>query len=136
MNIDGLNTYLKSFIADVVAKGHYVKPTGSRVTESGWTEKSDYDFVVLDKEKTLAHYLARHRHAAEGGSGNGSEFTSYKIYSDSSSVLNLILVDSQEVFMKYCVATEIIKTLNTKTKAERIKVFGTVFGKTVEGVPF
>ena len=120
-------------IAAIVCSGKYIKPTGSRVTESGWDPKrSDFDFVVLDQDKSLAHALERNIEWYQGGSGNGTEFTSYK-YKDS---LNLILVDSKEIFNKYVAATECIKALNCKTKEERIKVFDSIFGKTSEVLPF
>lgn len=123
--------------AHIACMGLYMKPTGSRVTASGWTDQSDYDFVVLDREKKLANFLNGLTSWKRGGSGNGSEFTSYKS-TEYDCTVNLILVDSDKVFRKYCTATEIIKTLDTKTKEERIKIFDMVFGKTPETkeVPF
>jgi hypothetical protein len=123
--------------AHIACMGLYMKPTGSRVTASGWTDQSDYDFVVLDREKKLAHFLNSLTSWEPGGSGNGEEFTSFKS-TEYGVTLNLILVDSDDVFRKYCAATEIIKTLNTQTREERIKIFDMVFGRTLETkeVPF
>jgi hypothetical protein len=119
-------------LAAIVCMGHYVKPTGSRVTESGWNPfQSDYDFVVLDPDRTLAHSLEKNIEWYQGGSGNGSEFTSYKHDN-----LNLILVDTKDVFNKYVAATEAIKVLNCKTKEERIAVFDSIFCPPKGVLPF
>lgn len=119
------------YVASIVCMGKYIKPTGSRVTESGFTSLSDYDFVILDQDKTLAHALSRNIEWFVGGSGNGTEFNSFK-----HGMLNFILVDNKDIFNKYVAATECIKALNCKTKEERIKVFDGIFGKTSEVLPF
>jgi hypothetical protein len=38
-------------------------------------------------------------------------------------------VDKEEIWKKYIIATNLIKTLNSKTKGERVAVFDSVFGK-------
>ena len=119
------------YVASIVCSGKYIKPTGSRVTESGYTNASDYDFVILDQDKSLAHSLSRNIEWYVGGSGNGTEFISFK-----HDMINFILVDNKDTFNKYVAATECIKALNCKTKEERIKVFDSIFGKTSEVLPF
>lgn len=120
-------------VASVVAMGKYIKPTGSRVTKSGWDPKqSDYDFVVLDQDKELSRFLCSNIDWVEGGSGNGTEFCSFK-FKDK---LNFILVDNKDIFNKYVAATEAIKALDCKTKKERIAVFDGIFVRTPEVLPF
>lgn len=111
-------------VREIVEDGYWIKMTGSRVTKDGWTDKSDWDYVVYDPDKKLGDKLIRTTGWAIGGSGNGTEFSSFKCGD-----VNLILVDKEEVWKKYIIATNLIKTLNSKTKGERIAVFDSVFGK-------
>lgn len=133
--MNGFANLPKESIADVaavVALGHYIKPTGSRITESGWdAKKSDYDFVIYDPDKTLGSFLQKSKEWELGGSGNGSEFSSYK-----KGMLNFILVDNKEYFNKYIAATECIKALNCKTKKERIHIFDSIFKPAKGSLPF
>lgn len=41
--------------------------------------------------------------------------------------VNLILVDKEEIWKKYIIATNLIKSLDCKTKKERIAIFDSVF---------
>lgn len=111
-------------IRELVDDGYWVKMTGSRVTKDGWTDESDWDYVVYDPERKLGDDLIKRSGWDVGGSGNGTEFSSFK-YGD----VNLILVDKEEIWKKYIIATNLIKTLNSKTKGERVAVFDSVFGK-------
>lgn len=111
-------------IRELVDDGYWVKMTGSRVTKDGWTDESDWDYVVYDPERKLGDDLIKRSGWDVGGSGNGTEFSSFK-YGD----VNLILVDKEEIWKKYIIATNLIKTLNSKTKGERCAVFDSVFGK-------
>lgn len=119
----GINNRDK-IVRELVDEGYWVKMTGSRVTKDGWTDESDWDYVVYDPDKKLGDRLIRTTGWSVGGSGNGTEFSSFK-YGD----VNLILVDKEEIWKKYIIATNLIKTLNSKTKGERIAVFDSVFGK-------
>lgn len=116
----------EKYILKVVDKGYWIKPTGSRVTKSGWTIESDWDYVIFDPDKTLAHSLQKDKNWVEGGSGNGEEFASFKTPTQDGT-LNFILVDKEEIWKKYIVATNLIKALDTPTKEERIKIFDSVF---------
>lgn len=124
-------------VRELVDDGYWVKMTGSRVTKDGWTDESDWDYVVYDPDRKLGDDLIKRSNWIVGGSGNGTEFSSFK-HGD----INLILVDKEEIWKRYIIATNLIKTLNSKTKGERIAVFDSVFGKdknaaAVEfGVPF
>lgn len=111
-------------LAELVQDGYWVKATGSRVTKTGWTSKSDWDYVVFDPDYTLNSKLGSSPDWIVGGSGNGSEFNSFEHHH-----INLILVDKESVWKKYVIATNLIKSLNCETKEERIKVFDSVFGK-------
>ena len=111
-------------VGELVDDGYWVKMTGSRVTKDGCTEESDWDYVVYDPERKLGDDLIRRSGWNVGGSGNGTEFSSFR-YGD----VNLILVDKEEIWKKYIIATNLIKTLNSKTKGERVAVFDSVFGK-------
>lgn len=56
--------------------------------------------------------------------------------------VNLILVDKEEIWKKWVIATNLLKMMDPKTKEERIGIFDTVFGKTSDskamdfGAPF
>lgn len=111
-------------VSDIVEDGYWIKMTGSRVTKDGWTNESDWDYVVYDPDrKLLKHYRPEDGWVTGSLAGQG-EFDS--IAKDG---INLILVDKEEVWKKYIIATNLIKTLNSKTKGERIAVFDSVFGK-------
>ena len=118
----GLN---KDFvIARIVQDGYWIKATGSRVTKDGWTTKSDWDYVVFDPDRKLFNEYVNNGQWHLGGSGSGEEFASLKHHN-----INLILVDKEDYWKKYVIATNLIKTLNSKTKDERIAVFDSVFGR-------
>lgn len=111
-------------VREVVEDGYWIKMTGSRVTKDGWTKESDWDYVVYDPDRTLDKKFGNDPNWLMGGSSRGDEFNSWR-----SSEVNIILVDNEEVWKKYIIATNLIKTLNSKTKGERIAVFDSVFGK-------
>ncbi len=111
-------------VREIIDDGYWIKMTGSRVTKDGWTKESDWDYVVYDPDKKLGDKLIEAAGWAIGGSGNGTEFSSFKCGD-----VNLILVDKEEIWKKYIIATNLIKTINSKTKGERIAVFDSVFGK-------
>lgn len=108
-------------IRELVDDGYWVKMTGSRVTKDGWTSESDWDYVVFDPDKKLRTHFEDWVMGSDAGHG---EFLSVK-----QGDTNLILVDKEEIWKKYIIATNLIKTLNSKTKEERIAVFDSVFGK-------
>jgi len=111
-------------IRELVDDGYWVKMTGSRVTKDGWTDESDWDYVVYDPDKKLrSKFLAEDGWVLGSDAGRG-EFDSIKLNG-----VNLILVDKEEIWKKYIIATNLIKTLNSKTKGERCAVFDSVFGK-------
>lgn len=114
----------KNILTNLIEEGYWVKMTGSRVTKDGWTSESDWDYVVYDPDKKLrSKFLAEDGWVLGSDAGRG-EFDSLKLND-----VNLILVDKEEIWKKYIIATNLIKTLNSKTKGERIAVFDSVFGK-------
>ena len=120
-------------VTAVVQEGFFIRPTGSRVTKSGWKDTSDWDYVVLDTEDKLISHLStldefRNMAFHPDGSGNTkSNFESYRI-----AEVNLIIVKDKPTFEKYMVATELIKALDCQTKEERVKYFDIIFsGKEV-----
>lgn len=108
-------------VRELVDDGYWVKMTGSRVTKDGWTNESDWDYVVFDPDRKLND---KYREWALGSDAGQGEFLSIR-----KGQVNLILVDKEEIWKKYIIATNLIKTLNSKTKEERIAVFDSVFGK-------
>ena len=108
-------------LRELIEDGYWVKATGSRVTKDGWTDASDWDYVVYDPDKKLQHKYHDWDMGSEAGQG---EFLSIR-----QGDINLIIVDQEEIWKKYIIATNLIKALNSKTKEERIKVFDSVFGK-------
>jgi len=124
MSHDTLKMSDLTTVALVVNMGLWVKPTGSRVTKSGWKDLSDYDYVVFDPEDKLSKQLVDRWGFGVGGSERPEqEFTSYK-----KGVLNFIVTSKADFFKKYCMATELIKTVDAKTREERIKLFDIIFG--------
>lgn len=120
---------LKRFeiIAGLINDGYWVKATGSRVTKDGWSEESDWDYVVYDPEKKLLDKLTHAASWTMDGSGNGTagvDFNSFK-----SGNTNLILVSKESVWKNYIIATNLIRAINPKTKKERVEIFDSVFGK-------
>ena len=124
-------------ISELIEGGYWVKMTGSRVTKDGWTDESDWDYVVYDPDKKLQDVYKQQDGWVLGSEAEQGEFSSIK-----KDGINLILVDKEEIWKKYIIATNLIKTLNSKTKEERIAVFDSVFGKDKNaaavdfGVPF
>lgn len=122
--VSSMDVFKKDTITRLIEEGHWVKMTGSRVTKDGWTKESDWDYVVYDPDKKLrSRFLAEDGWVLGSDAGRG-EFDSLKLNN-----VNLILVDKEEIWKKYIIATNLIKTLNSKTKEERIAVFDSVFGK-------
>ena len=114
----------EKIISDLVNDGYWVKATGSRVTKDGWTNESDWDYVVYDPDKKLQGVYKQIDGWVLGSDAGHGEFASIRKYD-----VNLILVSQEEIWKKYIIATNLIKTLNSKTKGERIAVFDSVFGK-------
>lgn len=114
----------EKIISDLVNDGYWVKATGSRVTKDGWTDESDWDYVVYDPDKKLQGVYKQIDGWVLGSDAGQGEFASIRKHD-----VNLILVSQEEVWKKYIIATNLIKTLNSKTKGERIAVFDSVFGK-------
>lgn len=117
---DGRAEVLRELIED----GYWVKATGSRVTKDGWTDASDWDYVVYDPDRKLVKELIKECTWVQGSLVDHGEFASLR-----KNDINLIIVDQEEIWKKYIIATNLIKALNSKTKEERIKVFDSVFGK-------
>ena len=114
----------EKIISDLVNKGYWVKATGSRVTKDGWTDDSDWDYVVYDPDQKLQDVFKQIDGWVLGSDAGQGEFASIRKHD-----VNLILVSQEEIWKKYIIATNLIKTLNSKTKEERIAVFDSVFGK-------
>lgn len=116
----------ESIVLDLVQEGYWVKATGSRVTKSGYTSESDWDYVVYDPDNHLLTKLTTEGSQwIKDGSGNGDpgiDFHSFK-----NGKTNLILVSTEDIWKKYIIATNLIKSLDCKTKKERIAVFDSVF---------
>lgn len=123
MTHTSLNKNEAADVTAVVHLGLWIKPTGSRVTKSGWSGTSDYDYVVFDPEDKLSKLLAKADYKIGGSQRPEQEFTSYVKGS-----LNFIVTSKADYFQKYCRATELIKTVDAKTKEERIKMFDIIFG--------
>lgn len=127
----------EKIILDLVNDGYWVKATGSRVTKDGWTDESDWDYVVYDPDHKLQDVYKQIDGWVLGSDAGQGEFASIR-----KNDVNLILVSQEEIWKKYIIATNLIKTLNSKTKGERIAVFDSVFGKDKNatavdfGVPF
>lgn len=113
----------RKIVADLVDDGYWIKMTGSRVTKDGWTNKSDWDYVVYDPDHKFANTIDPQEWVL-GSNVDAGEFMSIR-----KNDVNLILVDKEEIWKKYIIATNLIKTLNSKTKGERVAVFDSVFGK-------
>ncbi len=111
-------------IQQIVDQGYWIKMTGSRVTKDGWTDESDWDYVVYDPDCKLQDVYKQIDGWVLGSDAGQGEFASIRKYD-----VNLILVDKEEVWKKYIIATNLIRTLNSKTKRERIAVFDSVFGR-------
>lgn len=116
----------EKIISDLVNDGYWVKATGSRVTKDGWTDESDWDYVVYDPDHKLQDVYKQIDGWVLGSDAGHGEFASIRKYD-----VNLILVGQEEIWKKYIIATNLIKALNSRTKEERIKVFDSVFGKDV-----
>lgn len=114
----------EKIISDLVSDGYWVKATGSRVTKDGWTDESDWDYVVYDPVHKLQDVYKQIDGWVLGSDAGQGEFASIRKHD-----VNLILVSQEEIWKKYIIATNLIKTLNSKTKEERIAVFDSVFGK-------
>jgi len=114
----------RKIISDLVNDGYWVKATGSRVTKDGWTDDSDWDYVVYDPDQKLQDVYKQIDGWVLGSDAGQGEFASIRKHD-----VNLILVSQEEIWKKYIIATNLIKTLNSRTKGERIAVFDSVFGK-------
>lgn len=117
-------------VTQLIQNGLHIYATGSRVTSNFDPKKSDYDYVVLDQEdwRWYSAYYGLDQWE-QGESGNeDSEFQSLKKQmKDSSVVVNLIFVRTKEMFTKYCMASDLIRKVNPKTKKERIEFFDLIF---------
>lgn len=111
-------------LRELIEDGYWVKASGSRVTKDGWTDASDWDYVVYDPDRKLVKELIKEGEWVQGSLVDHGEFASLR-----RADINLIIVDQEEIWKKYIIATNLIKALNSKTKEERIKVFDSVFGK-------
>lgn len=111
-------------VREIVEDGYWIKMTGSRVTKDGWTSESDWDYVVYDPDYKLQDVYKQIDGWVLGSDAGQGEFASIR-----KNDVNLILVSQEEIWKKYIIATDLIKTLNSKTKGERIAVFDSVFGK-------
>ena len=116
---DRQNTLMK-----LIDNGYWVKATGSRVT-TNFTEESDYDYVVFDPE-----YKLMLEGWALGGSGDNGHLNGRIFSSLKKGPINLILVDKEDQWKKWIIATNLIKAINPTSKEERINLFNTVFGNT------
>ncbi len=119
----------EEIITGLVQEGYWVKATGSRVTRDGWTDDSDWDYVVYDPENTLHSKLSKDVNWKVDGSGNGVlgvDFQSYK-----QGQTNLIVVCKDSTWKKYIIATNLLRMMNPKTKKERCAIFDSVFEKDV-----
>lgn len=114
----------RKIISDLVNDGYWVKATGSRVTKDGWTSESDWDYVVYDPDHKLQDVYKQIDGWVLGSDAGQGEFASIR-----KNDVNLILVSQEEIWKKFIIATNLIKTLNSKTKEERIAVFDSVFGR-------
>ena len=116
--------FKKDLITKLVEDDYWIKMTGSRVTKDGWTEESDWDYVVYDPDRKLARACVKEGSWVPGSEAEHGEFKSLR-----KSNVNLILVDKEEIWKKYIIASNLIKALNSRTKEERITIFDSVFGK-------
>ena len=116
--------YRQDIVYGLVQEGYWVKATGSRVTKSGYTSESDWDYVVYDPDQKLQDVYKQIDGWVLGSDAGQGEFASIRKHD-----VNLILVSQEEIWKKYIIATNLINTLNSKTKEERIAVFDSVFGK-------
>jgi hypothetical protein len=119
-----------TIVGNLVQEGYWVKATGSRVTQDGWTESSDWDYVVYDPENTLHTKLVKDSSWTLGGSGNG--VLGIDFYSFKQGNVNLIITNKDPVWKKYIIATNLLRMLNPKTKKERIAIFDSVFGNNAD----
>lgn len=116
-------------VGKIVDKGYWIKATGSRVTKSGWTKDSDWDYVVFDPDMKLEPELMKD--AWELGGSGVVEAESFRCFSSlKKGILNFILVNNEDQWKKWIIATNLIKAMDCKTKEERVGIFDTVFGKT------
>ena len=115
----------------LVSKGLHVYATGSRAT-THFNEDSDYDYVVFDEDYKLRDTFDKDFWTM-GDSGNQfADFYSLKKSLDGK-LVNVIFVDTKEVFQKYVMATNLIRKVDPETKKERIELFDLIFK---EATPF
>ena len=127
----GRTTYLTrgEVLEQLLSRGLHVYATGSRVTTHFDPGESDYDYVILDTEdwSNYNNYIEVNGWVP-GESGNQySEFLSVKSYTSDMKVINLIFVREKSVFMKYVMATNLIRKVDPETKEERIALFDIIF---------
>ncbi len=116
-------------VGQIVDKGYWVKATGSRVTKYGWTNDSDWDYVIFDPDLKLEGELMKNGWEL-GGSGL-AEAESFRCFSSlKKGNLNFLLVNKEDQWKKWIIATNMLKMMDPKTKEERVKLFDTVFGTT------
>ena len=119
----------ESIVESLLANGLHVYATGSRVTSFYNYALSDHDYVVLDTDtwETSAKFIEPYWSMGDSGNTN-IEFVSHKRVT-SSGVVNVIFVNSKENFMKWVMATDLIRKVNPETKKERIELFDLIFAK-------
>lgn len=118
------STHRALILQELVQDGYWVKATGSRVTQDGWSSSSDWDYVVFDPDvKLMDRLITQGWMDGTSGREDGS-FASLRM-----GEVNLILVKEEDQWKKWIIATNMIKALNSESKEERIKVFDGVFGK-------
>lgn len=96
-------------------------PTGSAYICDPPVTDTDEDYVVLVEEFTQAARLLEVQGWEIGGSifeGHQNYFFSFK-----KGKVNLIIVDSQDVYDKFVNATKLAKSLNLTKKEDRITLF-------------
>lgn len=111
-------------ITKLIDMGYWVRLSGSRVTDH-YTDHSDWDYVVYDKDGKVASVLENYGFTFGGSERPEAQFQSFR-----SGDTNIIVCSDKDYYNKYVLATEVMRAANPKTKEERIKIFDTIFGKT------
>lgn len=128
--LSGMVTHKEYELSKIVDKGYWIKATGSRVTKSGWTEDSDWDYVIFDPDMKLEGELMKDGWELGGSGAVAAELNDRMFSSLKKGQVNFILVCSEDQWKKWIIATNLLKMMDPKTKEERIGIFDTVFGKT------
>lgn len=114
---------LISFDTLFSAKVQSIKPVGSRVTCSQYSDEADYDHLVLCEK--LDHAVTIFQR--EGFATNSSLEIKYvrmpEFVSMRRGMLNLLITEEQQFFDKFMLATHVAKTLDILDKQHRICLF-------------